>query len=80
MSFNARVDTTNILLETACSSLPHSRAAVWRCKGFWSPEAKASVFANDGVHLIHRGQQRLYQNLRGAVVSAFNTDLHDFES
>ena len=68
--FNTRVDTTNRLLSV---SLPSIGSHLWRCNGFWSPAAKALSFSGDGVHLSDHGQNRLYHNLKSAIVSTLRT-------
>ena len=72
--FNKRVDETNRLLSELINSLATKNTTFWRLKGFWSPDAKATAFLSDGVHLSNMGQRKLYHNLRAAVVTTLNNN------
>ncbi|XP_053389057.1 uncharacterized protein LOC128552080 [Mercenaria mercenaria] len=67
--FNDRVYETNALLESKIKDCPYQRVRYWVPKGFWSDKALAEVISSDGVHLSYRGQQKLYNNIRAAVVA-----------
>lgn len=71
--FNSRVDKLNILLSSKLTSLPDGRARFWRCNGFWSNSARMRTLSPDGVHLSPRGQERLYFNIRAAVVAVLKS-------
>lgn len=72
--FNSRVDLVNRLLDERLGRDFLSGVRFWRHAGFWSPENKAMVFCEDGVHLNEtQGYPKYYNSVRASVVSGLNS-------
>ncbi len=72
--FNSRVDLVNRLLDERLGRDFLSGVRFWRHAGFWSPENKAKVFCEDGVHLNEtQGYPKYYNSVRASVVSGLNS-------
>ena len=50
-------------------SLPWAK--LWRLKGFWQQEAIATSLSEDGVHLSQIGNNKLFHNIRTAIVTCY---------
>lgn len=66
--FNRRVDELNRRLDNYLKDV--EGATLFRLKGFWSEGSETSVFHTDGVHLNDVGNQKLYNNIRGSIITA----------
>ena len=65
---NDKVYTSNGVLSSRIQDCAHQRVRYWVPKEFWSNEMLSEVLADDGAHLSVKGQQKLHNSIRAAVV------------